>query len=38
VISPAVIGGHLLVQSALGREGMESVADHLLDVNDESDL
>jgi voltage-gated potassium channel len=38
VISPAVIGGHLIVQSALGREGMESVADHLLDVNDEGDL
>ncbi|MDS0259640.1 NAD-binding protein [Haloarcula sp. S1CR25-12] len=38
VISPAVIGGHLLVQSALGREGMESVADHLLDVKDEGDL
>jgi voltage-gated potassium channel len=38
VISPAVIGGHLLVQSALGREGMESVADHLLDVEDEGDL
>ena len=38
VISPAVIGGHLLVQSALGREGMESVADHLLDVEDGGDL
>jgi voltage-gated potassium channel len=38
VISPAVIGSHLLVQSALGREGMESIADHLLDVEDESDL
>ncbi|WP_324664013.1 NAD-binding protein [Haloarcula sediminis] len=38
VISPAVIGGHLLVQSALGREGMESVADHLLDVEDHGDL
>ena len=38
VISPAVIGGHLLVQSALGREGMENVADHLLDVNDGGDL
>ena len=33
VISPAVIGGHLLVQSALGREGMENVADHLLDID-----
>ncbi|MFC6757276.1 MULTISPECIES: NAD-binding protein [Haloarcula] len=38
VISPAVIGGHLLVQSALGREGMESVADHLLDVEEKTDL
>jgi len=38
VISPAVIGGHLLVQSALGREGMENIADHLLDVEDESDI
>jgi voltage-gated potassium channel len=37
VISPAVLGGHLIVQSALGREGMENVADHLLDVNDEED-
>ena len=32
VISPAVIGGHLLVQSALGRAGMEHVADHLIDM------
>jgi voltage-gated potassium channel len=31
VISPAVIGGHLIVQSALGREGMESIADKLTD-------
>ena len=38
VISPAVIGGHLLVQSALGREGMENVANHLLDVEAEDDL
>jgi voltage-gated potassium channel len=38
VISPAVIGGHLLVQSALGREGMEHVADHLLDVKNEDDI
>jgi len=37
VISPAVLGGHLIVQSALGREGMENIADHLLDVNDEDD-
>jgi voltage-gated potassium channel len=38
VISPAVIGGHLIVQSALGREGMEHIADHLLDVKEEDDL
>ena len=31
VISPAVIGGHLIAQSALGREGMESIADKLTD-------
>ncbi|MBV0900498.1 NAD-binding protein [Haloarcula salina] len=37
VISPAVLGGHLIVQSALGREGMENIADHLLDVKDEDD-
>ncbi|GGK70124.1 potassium channel protein [Haloarcula sebkhae] len=37
VISPAVLGGHLIVQSALGRKGMENIADHLLDVNDEDD-
>ena len=37
VISPAVLGGHLIVQSALGREGMENIADHLLDVRDEDD-
>ncbi|MFC6863674.1 NAD-binding protein [Halomicroarcula sp. GCM10025817] len=35
VISPMVIGGHLLVQSALGREGMESLADHITEVDDE---
>ena len=29
VISPATIGGHLLVRSALGSDGMESVADRL---------
>lgn len=29
VISPATIGGHLLVRSALGNDGMESVADRL---------
>ncbi|MBX0323787.1 NAD-binding protein [Halomicroarcula sp. F13] len=40
VISPAQIGGHLLVQSALGREGMENIADHLLDIEreDEADI
>ena len=37
VISPAVLGGHLIVQSALGREGMENIADHLLDVEEEAD-
>ncbi|MDS0222072.1 NAD-binding protein [Haloarcula sp. S1AR25-5A] len=37
VISPAVLGGHLIVQSALGRQGMENIADHLLDVKDEDD-
>jgi voltage-gated potassium channel len=31
VISPAVLGGHLLVQSALGREGMEDLAARVLD-------
>jgi len=31
VISPASIGGRLLVQSALGDEGMEELADRLLD-------
>lgn len=30
VISPAVIGGHLLVQSALGQQGVESVADRIV--------
>jgi voltage-gated potassium channel len=30
VISPAVLGGHLLVQSALGREDVEGIADHIL--------
>ncbi|UPW01181.1 NAD-binding protein [Halorussus gelatinilyticus] len=29
VISPATIGGHLLVRSALGSDGMENVADRL---------
>lgn len=31
VISPAVLGGHLIVQSALGREGMEDLAARVLD-------
>jgi voltage-gated potassium channel len=30
VISPAVLGGHLIVQSALGREGMEELAADVL--------
>lgn len=30
VVSPASIGGHLLVRSALGAEGMEEVADWVL--------
>jgi voltage-gated potassium channel len=30
VVSPASIGGHLLVQSALGAEGMEDVAEQVL--------
>ena len=34
VISPAVIGGHLLVQSALGRGGMEDIAERIMDVPD----
>jgi voltage-gated potassium channel len=31
VISPATIGGHLLVESALGGEGVETVARHIVD-------
>jgi len=31
VISPATIGGHLLVESALGGEDSEAVARQLLD-------
>jgi voltage-gated potassium channel len=31
VISPAVIGGHMLIQSALGEEGVENTADRLLE-------
>lgn len=37
VISPAAIGGRLLVQSALGREGMETLADRVLDEAAEDD-
>jgi voltage-gated potassium channel len=35
VISPAVIGGHLLVESALGTGDMEGLADRLLDAEPE---
>ncbi|QSG06271.1 NAD-binding protein [Halapricum desulfuricans] len=35
VISPAVIGGHLLVQSALGEAEVESVADRILGTSGE---
>ncbi|QCC52038.1 NAD-binding protein [Halapricum salinum] len=35
VISPAVIGGHLLVQSALGQQGVESVADQIVGTRGE---
>ncbi|WP_135662505.1 NAD-binding protein [Halorhabdus rudnickae] len=38
VISPAVLGGHLLVQSAMGGEGMEAIADRILDVKEEDDI
>lgn len=31
VISPATIGGHLLVESAFGDEGVETVAQHIVD-------
>ncbi len=34
VISPATIGGRLLVASAFGRQGVESLADDLLDAVD----
>ena len=37
VISPAVIGGHLLVQSAVGSGDMESVADSIMEVPDEDE-
>lgn len=35
VISPAVIGGHLLVQSAMGSGDMESIADRIMDVSED---
>jgi voltage-gated potassium channel len=35
VISPAVIGGHLLVESALGTGDMEGFAERLLDIRPE---
>jgi voltage-gated potassium channel len=38
VLSPSVIGGHLLVQSAFGQAGMEDVADRILSVDDEADV
>jgi voltage-gated potassium channel len=37
VISPAVIGGHLLVESALGSGDMEGLADRLLDADSRDD-
>ncbi|WP_209452206.1 NAD-binding protein [Halosimplex halophilum] len=37
VISPAVIGGHLLVESALGDTDMEGLAERLLDVDSGDD-
>jgi voltage-gated potassium channel len=38
VLSPSVIGGHLLVQSAFGQAGMEDVADRILTVDDDDDV
>ena len=38
VISPAVIGGHLLVESALGSGDMEGLADRLLDADSRDDV
>ncbi|MFC7098400.1 NAD-binding protein [Halobaculum marinum] len=37
VISPATIGGHLLVESALGASDTEAVAERLLDDGDETE-
>ncbi|WP_435197013.1 NAD-binding protein [Natronomonas sp. EA1] len=38
VLSPAVIGGHLLVQSALGQHGVENVADRILGAETPEEL
>ena len=38
VLSPSVIGGHLLVQSAFGQAGMEDVAERILTVDDDEDV
>ena len=38
VLSPSVIGGHMLVQSAFGQTGMEDVADRILSVDDDEDV
>lgn len=38
VISPAVIGGHMLVESATGGGDMEGVADRILQVESEEEL
>ncbi|MFB6172841.1 MAG: NAD-binding protein [Haloarculaceae archaeon] len=38
VISPAVIGGHMLVESALRETDAEGLADRILEASDESDL
>jgi len=35
VISPAVIGGRLLVRSALGERGMEALADRIVDSSED---
>lgn len=38
VISPAVIGGHLLVESAMGNREVEAVADRVSNAESEDDL
>jgi voltage-gated potassium channel len=38
VLSPSVIGGHMLVQSAFGQGGMEDVAARILTVDDDEDV